>query len=188
MDPPQSNFSGGQVCLPVGTDNRASEITAEVYGPTKAPLDSIALMTRVKRIQSTSLANWFYCLDILLSGLALKRDVERLWNIANTQLAVKSKYHPLFLLCVLPICSSWHMVGLIQIIVRLLRGMLLIIHLCFQCSLKHPRIKPQPMKYIIYKYCLYAMFKNAALRWVLIPFRWLRLELHRPVLSVVSCC
>lgn len=38
----------------------------------------------------------------------------------------------------LPICSLWHKVGLIQITLLLLGSLLSIMHVCLQCSPKHP--------------------------------------------------
>lgn len=88
---------------------------------------------------------------ILLSGLPLQRHAERSWNTANAQSAVKQKNHsappPLFFL---PICSSWHRVGLIQITLRFIWSTLLIIHVCLQCSLKQPRMTSKGTRQILY--------------------------------------
>lgn len=158
MDPPQSNFSGGHVCLPVGRDKRDREITAVVLWSHKGsnknnyntPLDSISIAptTPLKLIQKPHHSGQL----ILVSGPPLKRHAERSWNTANAQLAVKQKNNSAPLLFFLPICSSWHRVGLIQITLRLIWSMLLIIHLCLQCSLKPPGIKSkgQPTWQIIW--------------------------------------
>lgn len=72
---------------------------------------------------------------ILLSHPPLKRHTERSWNTANVQSAIKNKTPPRPFL---PICSLWHKVGLIQITLLSLGSLLSIMHVCLQCSLKHP--------------------------------------------------
>lgn len=166
--PPQSNFSGGHVCLPVGRNKRDREITAVVLwyhkgsnkNIYKTPLDLISItptlhLKLIKLHHSGQLS--------LLSGLSLKIHAERSWNIANAQLAVKQKNNSAPLLLFLPICSSWHGVGLIQITLCLIWSMLLIIHLCLQCSLKPTGIKSkgQPTSQILYFFdFLFIILKN----------------------------
>lgn len=97
VDPPQSNFSGGQVCLPADRDEREREITAAFLWSYKG--------SNIKYLQDT--AGLDFCRShnavkthpilrhsgqlILLSGLPLKRHAPGSWNTANAQLAEKQK-------------------------------------------------------------------------------------------------
>lgn len=88
VDPPQSNFSGGHVCLPVGRDKRDRKITPVVLWPhkgsnkkTATPFDwiSVALMMQLKLNQdSTTLANWFYCLSCILRDVQKAHEIQQM--------------------------------------------------------------------------------------------------------------
>lgn len=94
VDPPQSNFSGGHVCLPVGRDKRDRKITPVVLWPYKGSnkklQDTIWLdFCRPHAAVKTQPGLHHSGQLILLSGLHLKRRAESSWNTANAQLAAE---------------------------------------------------------------------------------------------------
>lgn len=90
VDPPQSNFSGGHVCMPAGMSIK--EIISSAFNGrshqksiSKAPLELISLVPQTHLIlhHSSQL--------ILPSQPPLKRHAERSWNTAKAQSAIKKK-------------------------------------------------------------------------------------------------
>lgn len=204
---PHSRISlgGTSVCLRA-RDERDREITAEVLwsykGSNKKHLqDALGLdFYRPHNAVKTHPIPHHSGQLILLSGLPLQRHAERSWNTANAQSAVKQKNNspptpppptPLFFL---PICSSWHRIGLIQITLRFIWSVLLIIHVCLQCSLKQPGMKSkgQPTRqnlylffWWLYSFRLYlgTMVPHLSSCHPHSPVRWAQAPLHQHHLS-----
>lgn len=117
---PRSQISPGDTSVCLWAEMRDVEITAVFYGPIKAV---------TKQLQATAALDLYHTHDtvksdperchsgqlVLLSALAPRGHTERAQSTVNAQLAVKQRNNPAALPLLLPICSSWHRVGLIQI-------------------------------------------------------------------------